>query len=166
MASCDHNLFYASRVEHGIAYLDNEESRHAMSVLRLSRGDAIQVTDGRGAVYGCRVQERTSSTLSAEIVSTNQVPKPRCSVHMFIGLCDRDKFEDLAENLSALGAGSLRWYAAILRSRGGAHGTNTLRGSTKSWSQASSSLITRGFPCATGRPRFQMRFPKQSRGLL
>jgi 16S rRNA (uracil1498-N3)-methyltransferase len=104
MASCEHNLFFASRVENGVAYLDSEESRHAASVLRLSQGDALHATDGRGALFECRVQTRTSNGLSAEIISTEQVPLPKCPVRMFVGICDRDKFEELAENCAALGA--------------------------------------------------------------
>jgi 16S rRNA (uracil1498-N3)-methyltransferase len=104
MSLPDHNLFFASRVENGFAFLDSEESRHALSVLRLSNGDALAVTDGRGAVYDCTVQERVSETLSAEILLTKRIPRPQPSVSMFVGMCDRDRFEELAENCAALGA--------------------------------------------------------------
>jgi 16S rRNA (uracil1498-N3)-methyltransferase len=104
MPSPDHNLFFASRVENGFAYLDSEESRHAQSVLRLSLGDALAVTDGKGAVYDCIVQERLSEALSARILSTRSVPRPQRSLSMFVGICDRDRFEELAENCAALGA--------------------------------------------------------------
>jgi 16S rRNA (uracil1498-N3)-methyltransferase len=104
MAPAEHHLFFASRIENGRVFLDNEESRHAVSVLRFSAGEIIQVADGKGVVYECRISTRSSDTLSGEIISTKQVPKPQCAVRMFIGLCDRDKFEDLTENLSALGA--------------------------------------------------------------
>jgi 16S rRNA (uracil1498-N3)-methyltransferase len=107
MASSDHNLFFASRVENGIAYLDSEESRHAMSVLRFSEGDTIPVTDGKGAVYECKITTRETDTLSGAIASTKLVPRPHFAVRMFVGICDRDKFEELAENCAALGAEQL-----------------------------------------------------------
>ena len=104
MSSPDHNLFFASRVENGFAYLDSEESRHVSSVLRLSLGDALAVTDGRGTVYDCAVQDCVPETLSARILLTKRVPRPQPSVSMFVGICDRDRFEELAENCAALGA--------------------------------------------------------------
>jgi 16S rRNA (uracil1498-N3)-methyltransferase len=99
-----HNLFYASRVGNGIAYLDSEESRHATSVLRLSRGDAIQVTDGKGSVFECRARESAKGELPCEIVSTKNVPRPQCPITLFVGIGDRDRFEELVENCAALGA--------------------------------------------------------------
>jgi 16S rRNA (uracil1498-N3)-methyltransferase len=107
MASSDHNLFFASRVENGIAHLDGEECRHVTSVLRLTAGDTIQVTDGKGTIYECRIPVRASGALSCEVVSTKQVPKPRPIVRMCIGMCDRDRFEECAENCAALGAGRI-----------------------------------------------------------
>jgi 16S rRNA (uracil1498-N3)-methyltransferase len=104
MALHGHNLFFASRVENHVAYLDREESRHATSVLRLSSGDPIQITDGRGAVYECRIKPGSSGALCAEIISTKQVPKPRCPVSIFVGMGYRERFEELAENCAALGA--------------------------------------------------------------
>jgi 16S rRNA (uracil1498-N3)-methyltransferase len=103
MSSPGHNLFFASRVENGFAYLDSEESRHASSALRLSLGDALAVTDGRGTVYDCTVQQGVPGALSAKILSAKPVPRPRPSVSMFVGICDRDRFEELAENCAALG---------------------------------------------------------------
>jgi 16S rRNA (uracil1498-N3)-methyltransferase len=104
MPAPDHNLFFASSIEDGIAYLDNDEGRHAMSVFRLAAGDTMQVTDGKGALHECRIQARTPGALNCEIVSTKQVPKPRPVVRMCIGICDRDRFEECAENCAALGA--------------------------------------------------------------
>ena len=113
MPSPDHNLFFASRVENGIVHLDNEESRHAMSVLRFSTGEIIQVTDGKGVIYECRIPAESQGMEDAlsrgtarhlQIVSTKQVPQSQCPVRMFIGICDRDRFEELAENCAALGA--------------------------------------------------------------
>jgi 16S rRNA (uracil1498-N3)-methyltransferase len=107
MASPEHHLFFASRIENGVAYLDRDEARHAMSVLRFSPGDALRVTDGNGSVYECAIRPGGLSDDGASVVSVAKAPKPRCEVRLFIGLCDRDKFEESAENCAALGAGRI-----------------------------------------------------------
>ena len=49
-------LFYCKDItDTGFATLDSEESRHAVRVLRLREGDDINVTDGQGHLYRCRV---------------------------------------------------------------------------------------------------------------
>ena len=50
------NLFYCKDITpEGFCTLDAEESRHAVRVLRLREGDEINVTDGRGNLYRCRI---------------------------------------------------------------------------------------------------------------
>lgn len=49
-------LFYCPDISSGTpATLDHDESRHAVRVLRMRVGDSIDVTDGRGTLYHCRV---------------------------------------------------------------------------------------------------------------
>ena len=49
-------LFYCKDITpEGFCTLDAEESRHAVRVLRLREGDELNVTDGRGNLYGCRI---------------------------------------------------------------------------------------------------------------
>jgi hypothetical protein len=50
------NLFYCKDITpEGFCTLDSEESRHAVRVLRLREGDELNVTDGRGNLYRCRI---------------------------------------------------------------------------------------------------------------
>jgi 16S rRNA (uracil1498-N3)-methyltransferase len=104
MASCEHNLFFASRIENGAVYLDSEETRHALSVLRFSSGETLLATDGNGAFYECKIATRESNELKGEIISTTRMSRPQSPVRMFVGICDRDRFEELAESCAALGA--------------------------------------------------------------
>lgn len=48
-------LFYHPDISTGIATLDAEESRHCVKVLRLREGDVIEVADGRGTLFRCRI---------------------------------------------------------------------------------------------------------------
>lgn len=48
-------LFYAADFSAPEYMLSEEESRHAVKVLRLTEGDTLHITDGRGSLYRCAV---------------------------------------------------------------------------------------------------------------
>ena len=48
-------LFYAADFTAPEYTLSDEESRHAVKVLRLVEGDTLHITDGRGSLYRCEV---------------------------------------------------------------------------------------------------------------
>ena len=50
-------LFYSTDIENGFCTLTEEESRHCAKVLRHAVGDIINVIDGCGALYSCRIIE-------------------------------------------------------------------------------------------------------------
>ena len=54
-------LFYAPDLTTPRYTLGEEESKHAVRVLRLGRGDSLWVTDGRGAM--CRAEIADDSPL-------------------------------------------------------------------------------------------------------
>lgn len=49
------NLFYQPHLPDGVLYLDADESRHCVKVLRHKPGDAIRITDGKGYFYTARI---------------------------------------------------------------------------------------------------------------
>lgn len=50
-------LFYSTDIAAGICTLNEEESRHCAKVLRHVAGDIINVIDGEGTLYTCRIME-------------------------------------------------------------------------------------------------------------
>ncbi|MBO7623135.1 MAG: 16S rRNA (uracil(1498)-N(3))-methyltransferase, partial [Bacteroidales bacterium] len=48
-------VFYSSDVSAGFCRLDPEESAHCVKVLRHRSGDEINVIDGAGTMYLCRL---------------------------------------------------------------------------------------------------------------
>ena len=50
-------LFYSTEMANGLCTLTEEESRHCAKVLRHTVGDTINVIDGCGALYTCRIIE-------------------------------------------------------------------------------------------------------------
>jgi 16S rRNA (uracil1498-N3)-methyltransferase len=64
------NLFYQPLIPEGILYLDQEESRHCVKVLRKNTGDIIRVTDGKGSFYDARIEKADQQKCSFVIEKT------------------------------------------------------------------------------------------------
>jgi len=77
-------LFYAPRIEHGFAHLEEEESRHLLTVLRRKVGDRLQLTDGRGQLYEAELAEVGKRGASARLLSTASTPPPVARLHLAI----------------------------------------------------------------------------------
>ncbi|MDE6415862.1 MAG: 16S rRNA (uracil(1498)-N(3))-methyltransferase [Duncaniella sp.] len=65
--------FYAPEIAETLR-LPESDSAHAVRVLRMKAGDPLQVIDGRGNVYQCRLTEAHSKRAAVEIISC--VPRP------------------------------------------------------------------------------------------
>jgi 16S rRNA (uracil1498-N3)-methyltransferase len=102
-----HFLFYSSRIEKGTAILDGEESRHALSVLRRAPGQTIQITDGKGSTYECTIQDKTVEGTRCAVVKTTAAPALKKKISLAVGLPEKEAFEELCENLAALGVSEI-----------------------------------------------------------
>lgn len=65
------NIFYEPDIQK-ILQLNNEESRHAVKVLRLSAGDLLHVVDGKGGFYKCQVKTPNDKKCEIKIVEETQ----------------------------------------------------------------------------------------------
>lgn len=63
-------LFYAPHITLPTYTLAEEESKHCVRVLRLSAGDTIMVTDGRGNLHTARITDPNPKKCVVEIVAT------------------------------------------------------------------------------------------------
>ncbi len=61
-------LFYAPNITPPHYTLSEEESKHAVRVLRLCQGDLISITDGAGRLFSCRVTDPNPKRCSVEVV--------------------------------------------------------------------------------------------------
>ncbi|MFR9504212.1 MAG: 16S rRNA (uracil(1498)-N(3))-methyltransferase [Rikenellaceae bacterium] len=69
-------LFYAPKITPPYYTLSEEESKHAVRVLRLNQGDTITITDGAGRLFSCRVVEANPKRCSVEVVQTIEEYEP------------------------------------------------------------------------------------------
>jgi 16S rRNA (uracil1498-N3)-methyltransferase len=103
MKSSDHYLFFGSRLESNQLLLGPGEAHHARAVLRLSPGQPLMATDGKGSVFSCVIETISKSDCICRIEERKQYPAPLAPVWFFIGLPDRNCFEYALEGLVPLG---------------------------------------------------------------
>jgi 16S rRNA (uracil1498-N3)-methyltransferase len=78
------HAFYAPDLT-GLSYtLPEDESKHAIRVLRLCQGDAVELINGRGGVFRAEVAEPEAKRCQLRIVREQQVPRRPYSVHVAV----------------------------------------------------------------------------------
>lgn len=77
-------LFYQPLISEGSYFLDPEESRHCIKVLRFSTGDRIRVLDGKGGIYECKITRPNPKQCAFEVITTQQREKPPFHIHIAI----------------------------------------------------------------------------------
>ena len=98
-------LFYAYEVNGRFCRLDAEESGHCVRVLRHRSGDPVDVIDGLGTLYHCRLTQDNPKRAEAEILSEEK----DWGAHPYrltIGCCptkNHDRFEWFVEKATELG---------------------------------------------------------------
>ena len=98
-------LFYAYEVSGRFCRLDTEESAHCVRVLRHRAGDALEVIDGAGTLYHCRLTQADAKSAEAEILSA-EADWNAHPYHLTIGCCptkNNDRFEWFVEKATELG---------------------------------------------------------------
>ena len=94
-------LFYAPDLDpaSGSYLLGEEESKHAVRVLRLGRGDSLWVTDGRGAMCRAEIADDSPRGCRLEILGCEQGFGQRpYSLHLAVAPTKNvDRYEWFAE---------------------------------------------------------------------
>ena len=78
------NLFYQPQLPQGIHYLDPDESRHAVKVLRKKTGDPIRLTDGKGLYYDATITTADAHRCSFDIIQKIPEALRTFSIHIAI----------------------------------------------------------------------------------
>lgn len=98
------HLFYQPLISEGIDYLDADEARHATRVMRLQKGDELQITDGKGYFYRCVVSNATKSDCYFNIVEKIETPHRGYGIHIAIAPTKNlDRMEWFIEKVAELG---------------------------------------------------------------
>lgn len=78
------NLFYQPLIEEGIRFLDEEESRHCVKVLRKRPGESIHLTDGKGFFYEGVITKADASQCIFDINSQTREKEKDFRIHIAI----------------------------------------------------------------------------------
>ncbi len=65
------NIFFEPHIKENLC-LNEEESRHAVKVLRLSAGDLVNIVDGQGGLYTCKVKNTQGKKCELTIIEEKQ----------------------------------------------------------------------------------------------
>lgn len=97
-------LFYSEEIENGLCTLTEEESRHCAKVLRHTVGDVINVIDGCGALYSCRIMECGKKVVCS--VESVQEGFGAHNYHLTMAVCPTkniDRYEWFLEKATEMG---------------------------------------------------------------
>jgi 16S rRNA (uracil1498-N3)-methyltransferase len=99
----EQSYFFIEGVIGDKARFSKEEIRHALLSFRMTEG-ALKATDGMGHVYECAIDADTADSGEVSIVSIAKPVRFSPDIHVYIGIPDRDAFEEVITGLAALGA--------------------------------------------------------------
>ena len=103
-------LFYCSDIiSDSLCTLDQEESRHAVRVLRMREGDSMDVTDGRGSIYNCRVVTADDRACVVNVIGQKlSISNSQFSIHLAVAPTKNPaRMEWLVEKAVEVGVGEI-----------------------------------------------------------
>ncbi len=96
-------LLYDSAFE-GSGILCEEESRHAISVMRHKKGDVITITDGRGNLFESAIVDSNPKKCLLELVKATTLPQSLPRLHLAVAPTKNiDRFEWFLEKATEIG---------------------------------------------------------------
>ncbi len=98
------HFFYLPDIDLARPILPEEESKHAIKVLRMQVNDAIRITNGKGLLATALIQELGKKNCVLQIIESAQVDKPQPSINLAIAPTkNSDRLEWLVEKATELG---------------------------------------------------------------
>jgi 16S rRNA (uracil1498-N3)-methyltransferase len=98
-------LFYSPDIDNSSYLLDEEESKHCIRVLRLTEGDVVHLTDGKGTLFTTEIIEANPKACKVVIISEIENYGTRdYFLHLAVAPTkNRDRFEWLLEKITEIG---------------------------------------------------------------
>jgi 16S rRNA (uracil1498-N3)-methyltransferase len=98
------DLFYQPGIPDGVLYLDGDESRHCVKVLRHKAGDSIAITDGRGFFYDAVITRPDPGQCFFDIRHRTEAQARNYFIHIAISPTkNSDRIEWFVEKATELG---------------------------------------------------------------
>lgn len=97
-------IFFQPDIEKTLK-LSEEESKHALKVLRLTVGDIVQIYDGKGNIFECNITSYKSKIAEVNLISKTEIAKLR-NYKLHIAICPTkniNRFEWFLEKTTEIG---------------------------------------------------------------
>lgn len=101
------HLFYQPNLQNGLHELSEEETRHAVRVLRLGNGDKIRLTDGKGVSAEAEITEISKRSCSFRVLSQEIEKQPLLPKMALAPTKSIDRFEWFLEKAVEIGVGEI-----------------------------------------------------------
>ena len=97
-------LFYQPGIPEGIHYLDPEESRHCIRVLRIKLNDTIDIVDGKGSFYKAQITGTNPRQTRFQVIDQRTENQRNYYIHLAVAPTKRlERMEWLVEKATELG---------------------------------------------------------------
>ncbi len=97
-------IFYSPNIDENSLFLDEEEARHCVKVLRKKVGDKIEIRDGKGKIAGGIIKKLDIRTCEIEIIDIELVPPKTSRIHLAVSPTkNQDRIEWLLEKAIEIG---------------------------------------------------------------
>lgn len=111
-------LFYCPEIVDGSDFLNLEESRHCVKVLRKMSGDVIHLTDGFGKFYEAQLTDLNPKKCSFKILSSTQAEKNSYFIHIAIAPTkNSDRIEWFIEKAVEIGVDKISFIQSTYSER-------------------------------------------------
>ncbi|NVJ85608.1 MAG: 16S rRNA (uracil(1498)-N(3))-methyltransferase [Algoriphagus sp.] len=101
-------LFFQENSTAPIITLSLDESKHLIRVLRHKTGDEVQVTDGAGNLFHCKISIPDPKKTQLTVVSTEIIPEEDFQIHLAISPTKSpDRIEWMVEKITEIGFDTL-----------------------------------------------------------
>ena len=103
-----HTFFAPDLTEPTTYRLPEDESKHAVRVLRLSMGDAVVLVNGRGGVFAAEVADANPKRCQLRVLQHEQFPRRPAPIHLAVAPTKNlDRMEWLVEKATEIGVDTI-----------------------------------------------------------
>ncbi|MFP4469961.1 MAG: 16S rRNA (uracil(1498)-N(3))-methyltransferase [Bacteroidales bacterium] len=96
--------FYSEKIDKGLHAFDPEESKHAIRVLRLKKGDTVALTNGRGSVFRAVITDDNPKQCRMQITAEEKQEQRPFGVHIAVAPTKNiSRFEWFLEKATEIG---------------------------------------------------------------
>lgn len=97
-------LFYHENTQEDNFYLEQEESKHLIKVLRKHAGDKVNFTDGNGCLFSCTILDPNPKKTKVQIDQRHFTPPDDYYIHLAISPTkNADRMEWMVEKATEIG---------------------------------------------------------------